>query len=545
VGTLLLLSPSALLGQFAAPTPKTTEATQEPPPDPLGRNTPRGAILSFLSVARSGNSQVAALYLSTSRRGADAEVLAQQLAVVLNRRLPARLNEVSDKLEGSLRDPLRPDEDLIGTISTSKGDLDIIVERIDRGKAGKVWLFSRKTLDSIPEVFAELSTPPVEDFLPEFLVKTRVVGVPLFEWLALFVGMPFLYLLTVLLNRLMGVGIGAVRRHFFGNPSPRNPQVLQPPIRLLLLALVIRWLLSAVGLPLLARQFWSTVVLILVIAGCAWQVMLLSRWGERYLVRRRPSMSGSAAVLRLIRRVTNGLVFFAALLFALYRFGINPTAALAGLGVGGIAVALAAQKTLENVIAGISLIADQAVRVGDTLKLGDILGTVEDVGLRSTRIRTPDRTMICVPNGQIANMSLETLSGRDKFWFHPILALRYETNPEQLHSIIREIRNRLLQHPNVDLSTVRVNFLRINTFSLDLDIVAYVLVGDWADFFQIQEELLLNIMNIVKQEGAAIAFPSQTMYLVAHSSDNLAPPTPEFAGRHKSEALRDEAGVHQ
>jgi MscS family membrane protein len=539
---LLLLPSSAVLGQLAAPTPKTTEATQEPAPDPLGRNTPRGAILSFLSVARSGNAQVAALYLSTSLRGADAENLAHQLAVVLNRRLPARLNEVSDKPEGSLRDPLRPDEDIIGTISTSKGDLDIMVERIDRGKAGRVWLFSRKTLNSIPNVFEELSTPPVEEFLPGFLVRTQLADIPVFEWLALFVGVPFLYLLTVLLNSLIGVGIGAFRRHLFGNPSLQNPQVLPAPIRLLLVALVIRWLLSRVGLPLLARQFWSTFVLMLVIAGCAWLVMLVNRWGERYLVRRRPSMSGSAAVLRLIRRVTNGLVFFAALLFALHRFGINPTAALAGLGVGGIAVALAAQKTLENVIAGVSLIADQAVRVGDTLKLGDLLGTVEDVGLRSTRIRTPDRTVISVPNGQIANMSLETLSGRDKFWFHPVLALRYETNPEQLHSIIIGIRTLLLQHPNVDLSTVRVNFLRINTFSLDLDIVAYVLVRDWPDFFQIQEELLLNIMNIVKQEGAAIAFPSQTMYLVAPGSDNLAP-TSEFAGRRESERLRDEAGV--
>jgi len=158
--------------------------------------------------------------LSTSLLGADAEVLAHQLAVVLDRRLPARLNEVSDKPEGSLRDPLRPNEDLIGAISTSKGNLDIIVERIDRGKAGKVWLFSRKTLNSIPDVFEELSTPPVEKILPEFLVKTRLVDIPVFEWLAVFVGMPFLYLLTVLLNRLImllqhpNVDLSTVRVNF-------------------------------------------------------------------------------------------------------------------------------------------------------------------------------------------------------------------------------------------------------------------------------------------------------------------------------------------
>ena len=135
--------------------------------------------------------------------------------------------------------------------------------------------------------------------------------------------------------------------------------------------------------------------------------------------------------MRVLRRVIDVLVLFAGLLFTFYHFGVDPTAALAGLGVGGIAVALAAQKTLENVVGGISLIADQAVRVGDTLKLGDILGTVEDVGLRSIRIRTLDRTIVSVPNGQIATMSIEILSARDKFWFHPLVSLRLDTTPAQ------------------------------------------------------------------------------------------------------------------
>ena len=117
------------------------------------------------------------------------------------------------------------------------------------------------------------------------------------------------------------------------------------------------------------------------------------------------------------------------LLVALYHFGLNPTAALAGLGVGGIAVALAAQKTLENVIGGISVIVDKVASVGDTLRVGGTVGTVEDIGLRSTRIRTLDRTLLSVPNGQIANLSLENLSARDKFWFHPKLCLRMTRQP--------------------------------------------------------------------------------------------------------------------
>ena len=543
IATLILLLSAAVWAQLGTPKPATPETQPEPLKDPLGRSTPRRALLGFLTTVRRGNAEIAALYLNTSLRGADAQALAHKLAVVLDRRLPARLDQISDQPEGSVPDPLRPDEDVIGTIFTSKGDLDILVERIDRGKAGKVWLFSQETLKSIPDVYEELSTPPVEKVLPEFLVKTRLLSIPLFEWLAVFIGMPLFYLLSGLLNRLVSVAVGVLGRHFFRNLGRQDAQALPPPIRLLLLALSIYWLLSRVGLPLLARQFWFTTARIIVIVACTWLLVLFTRWGERYLVARRASMSGSAAVLRLIRRMINGLFLLAGLLFALHHFGVNPTAALAGLGVGGIAVALAAQKTLENVIAGISLIADQAVRVGDTLKIGDILGTVEDVGLRSTRIRTLDRTLVSVPNGQIANMSLETLSARDKFWFHPLVGLRYETTPAQLHSAITGMYKLLTEHSRVDSSSVRVRFLRLSAFSLDVDIFAYVLAPDWNDFITIQEELLLSVMNIVKEAGTEIAFPSQTVYLAAASSDKVARFISELAGRRRTEGLHDEPGV--
>jgi MscS family membrane protein len=540
---LFLLFCPAVWPQTSLRKPAATEAQPEAPKDTLGRNTPKGAVLGFLSAARKGDAQIAALYLNTPLRGASAEDLARQLAVVLDRRLPARLNLLSDEPEGSLPDPLRPDVDIVGTITTANGDLDILMERVDRGKAGKIWLFSRKTLNSIPDVFQELSTPAVERILPEFLVKTRVAAVPLFELLAFFVGLPVLYLLTGLLNRIISLGVGTLRRRLQQNVDLQNPQVLPPPIRLLIIAITIRWLLSRVGLPLLARQFWSTAAQMIAIGGCVWLLMLLSRWGEHYLVGRRPGLSGSASVLRLLRRLIDGLALFAGLLFTLYHFGINPTAALAGLGVGGIAIALAAQKTLENVIAGISLIADQAVRVGDTLKLGDIVGTVEEVGLRSTRIRTLDRTVVSLPNGQIANLSLEALSVRDKFWFHPLLNLRYETTPVQLRAVITGIRKLLTEHSNVDSFSVRVRFLRFGTFSLDVDIVAYVFARDWDEFLQIQEELLLGVMDIVQKAGTEIAFPSQTMCLSAHSSDKPARLTLACSRERGTDAQHDERDV--
>ena len=521
IALALLLLPWAAWAQVEIQ--KTAPVTPQPetPQDTLGRSTPRGTVLGFLTAIKKGNAEVAALYLNTPLRGADAALLASQLGTVLDRRLPARLNQISDEPEGSIPDPLRPDEDLVGTIETARGELDVKVERVDRGKAGKVWLFSRQTLASIPDVFQEIVTPPLEEYLPNFLVKTLLAGIPLFEWLALFVGMPLLYVATGALNRALSWGIGVVWRRVNHDATAKSLRILRVPARLLLIAFLIRLVLGSVALPLLARQFWSTAVLIIVIVACVWWLLLLTGSVEAYLLRHRRTVSGSASVLRLFRRLVDGLLLFGGFLFLLHHFGVNLTAALAGLGVGGIAIALAAQKTLENVIAGVSLIADQAVLVGDFVNLGDIQGTVESVGLRSTRIRTLDRTLVSLPNGQMANMRLETLSARDKFWFHPVIPLRYETTRPQLNSVLTGIRELLLQQCNIDPASVRVRLIRCGTFSLDLDVFAYISARDWNSFLELQEGLLFNIIGIIQEAGTGFAFPSQVLYLASDNSDSL------------------------
>ena len=533
------LSPSKL----SPSPPATTENPPEAPKDTLGRVTPRGAVLGFLNAARKGNTEIAALYLDTPLRGEGAQVLATQLATVLDRRLPARLNELSDKPEGSLPDPLRPDEDLVGIIDTADGPLDIMVERVDRGNRGKVWLFSRKTLESIPDAFQELSTPAVEKILPKFLVKTTIGTIPLFEWLAVFIGLPLIYSLTGLLNRVLSWGVGKAWRRLRPSTGREISETLPPPIRLLIVSVTIRWLLSRIGLSLLARQFWSTAAMFIAIVACMWILILLNGWGERYFIRRRSRVSGSASVARFLRRVLDVIVFFSGLLFTLHHFGINPTAALAGLGVGGIAVALAAQKTLENVIAGISLIADEAVRVGDFMKLGEIQGTVEQVGLRSTRIRTPDRTVICLPNGQVANISLETISARDKYWFHPLLSLRYETTPAQLRLVVAEIRKMLTEHSSVESSSVRVRFVSVGVHAINVDISAYVRASNWDDFLFIQEELLMGVIDILEKAGTEIALPSQTLYVSADPRSSRLPVTTDQGGQRGVHAV--ERNIHR
>jgi MscS family membrane protein len=523
-----VLSLSVLLclptwAELVQPASVPTAAQPEAPKDALGRTTPRGTVLGFLSAIRKGDNELAVQYLSTRLRGKAATDLAHQLFVVLDRRLPARLNQLSDEPEGSLADPLRPQE-LVGTINSDKDKVDIILERVDRGKLGQLWLFSSNTLDAIPDLYEEINDVSVDRALPEFLVRTRFAGILMFNWLAIIVGIPLFYLFTALLNRLLSRLVGQLRRRLSGKSDLHNPEVLPQPIRLLLLAFVIRWLLTALGLPLFARQFWFSAASVMTIAGSVWLLILLNGWGEEYIRRRlrTRNLTGTTSILRLARRAADALFIFAGLLVTLYHFGVNPTAALAGLGVGGIAVALAAQKTLENVIGGVSLIFDEVAQVGDVLKVGDTVGTVEDIGLRSTRIRTLDRSVISVPNGHIANMSLENLTARDKFWFHPILSLRHGTTSLQVEAVLDGVRSLLQGSQYVRRDSVRVRFLRFGASSLDVEAFAYISARDWSQFLEIQEGLLLRIMVCIESAGVQIALPSQALFVTSASTSTAA-----------------------
>jgi MscS family membrane protein len=512
----LLLWIAPVCAQVPKPVSPPAAPAPEVPQDPLGRTTPRGTMLGFLNAARKGEDDRAAQYLNTKTRGDAASTLAHQLFVVLDRRLPAELQKISDKPEGSLADLLKPRQEVVGTVTSDYGTVEIAVERVERGKSEPVWLFSRDTLDAIPAVYEEIETVSVNSLLPAFLVRPRVMGIPLFELVAVFVGLPLLYLTTVLLHRLLSALIGRTARFLLKRPDLPNPEVLVMPARLLIVALAVFATIAKVSLSLLARQFWSSLATVIVIVSCIWLAILWNARLERYVHRRlqRRNNLALSCVVRLVRRAVDVLVVFVGLLIVLHRFHLNVNAALAGLGVGGIAIALAAQKTLENVIGGISIIVDEVVHVGDCLKVGDTTGTVEDIGLRSTRIRTLDRTVVSIPNGQIANLSLENFS-RDKFWLHHLVGLRYDTTASQMCTVVESFGSVLTEHPLVERSSVRVRFLRFGTSSLDLEIFAYIFARDYVHFLEIQNELLLHLMEAVQAAGTQIALQTPVLAMSA------------------------------
>jgi MscS family membrane protein len=289
---------------------------------------------------------------------------------------------------------------------------------------------------------------------------------------------------------------------------------LKQPIRLILLALAIR-LLALGALSVLSQTFWIAISRILAVAGFGWLLIkfsdVISDLRLRQLLRRQAT--GQIAVLALTRRSFKILVMFVAVLLLLRGAGVNVSAMLAGLGIGGVALALAAQKTLEDFFGGIAIITRKSVRVGDFCQLADQLGTIEDIGLGSTRLRTLARTVVSVPNAKVSQMNLENYSMRDKIWFHHIFGLRYDTSASQMRQVLRQVTEMLRGDPRVEANSARVRLVGFAASSLSLELFAYIRITDYTAFLEAQEDMLLRIMDIVETSGTNIALPAQITYL--------------------------------
>jgi MscS family membrane protein len=244
-----------------------------------------------------------------------------------------------------------------------------------------------------------------------------------------------------------------------------------------------------------------------------------------------------AQLVRLISKLGAVLLTIYVLMSLAESLGVPLAPMLAGLGVGGLAVALAIRPTLENVIGGFVLFADAPVRVGELCRFGDTLGTVEAIGLRSVRVRGRDRTVITIPNADFSQLELTNLSRRDSMLLRTTIQLRYETTPDQLRLVLVRLRELLIQHPRVLPDPARVRFVGYGSSSLDVEVFAYVATRDRNEFFAIQEDVILRIKDIVEDAGCGFAFPSQTLYLT-QSED----PDPELAKVAEAEVAswRDE-----
>lgn len=520
----LILLPLIVLGYLSAsqaqqpalfPSPLPAAST---PSDPLKRETPRSTTLGFIEAAHAENYQLAARYFQTTAKRTPRkhdEELAQQLMTIMDRKFIGNLYSISNDPEGELNDGLLPNLEKAGEIKIGKKRVDLILVQMPSTEAGKIWLISSETLQHIPDIYKLIQFSEFEKRLPKVLVKYHLLTMPLWQWVAVILLYPvalgaawFIMLLLRLLFRLVARLRGKTTERRFSLTAIS-------PVTLLFMLFLHYLLVNMLGAPIMYRQYYTQFVIVLAAIVIFWLFLRATDFlAEGIGVRlERAGQMAARSLLMLGRRVFKALLFIVMVLFVLRSSGVDVSAVLAGIGIGGLVLGFGAQKTIENLFGGISLLTDRVLHVGDFCKVGDQLGTVEDIGLRSTRIRRVDRTLVSIPNGSVATASLENYSKRDKILFKSMIGLRYETSADQLRYLLAEIRQLLYQHSKVESSTARVRLVQFGASSIDLEAFAYIFSTDYPEYLAIREDVLLRIMGLVEKSGTSFAFPAQTVYL--------------------------------
>ena len=473
------------------------------------QRTPRNAAFSFISFARDGDWDEAARLLAEPDggwpEGEDPERIARALKTVLDDRMWLDFGEIPDT---SAAGDGQPRSVTLGEIRVGDQRMDVSLAERDAE-----WRFAPWTVQAVPSVSRALGSWWVSA-LPNFLVDVRLAEIELWQWVGLAAIAGLGALVGYLASRLIahGARFGA-ERGFAGVAS--SLAALAAPAGVLLSLVAMQSVQHALILSQPARANLSLGTRAATAFIVAWAVVRWIRAAsvalEERLVAR--GVGEGIAIVRVGRSVVSVLVYLLGISAALQIFGLDLSAVIAGLGIGTAALALASQQTLANLFGGASVLADRVLKAGDLVSIGGQLATVERIGIRSTQLRTPDRTVLVVANSDLAQSRVEKLSARDGFRHSAVLGVRYETSPASMRAIIAAIRARLAAEPLVDPASVRVHFLAFGASSLDIDIKATIRTTDGAVYRETVERLNLDFMDIVAANGSGFAFPSQTLYL--------------------------------
>lgn len=491
---------------------------------PAAPGSPRTAVRRFLELTRAGDYASAGRFLEPPGVdvGADSAELARRLKIVLDRRLWIDLDQVSGLAVGDTTDGLGAGLDQVGTIRGRFGEEPVRLRRVVPPPVdGDVyWRFSSGTVERIPAWFEALPNHWLIERLPPSLLRPGPFEIVWWQWLALLIFVPVALALgwaaSSAVRRLLRSAVARTETRF----DDMLLEELGGPATAAMSILAMALMLPLIGLNQPAADVAERLlraVLLLVLFWAVWRLVDIARHlAERTTWAR--TVHSSRALLPLGARTVKVLVIALAFVAALSLLGYPVTSLVAGLGLGGLALALAAQKTVENLFGAFSIGIDQPFREGDFVKIEDFVGTVEAIGLRSTRFRTLDRTLITIPNGRLAEMRLESFTARDRFRLAFTLGLVYETTPAQMRVVLEEIERVLRAHPQIWPDAVVVRFAAFGESSLNIEIMAWFLAADWGEFQRIRQEILLQFMDVVARAGTAIARPTRVVHMAPSAS---------------------------
>jgi len=418
---------------------------------------------------------------------------------------------------GRVEKGLPPGTERAGVIKLGGTSTDVLLVRVDDPQYGKIWLVSGETVAKIPQLYAQSETEGprlVERTVPEALRRHHVLGMSYAQWIGCLFSIPISLLLAWLLMFVVSLPVRIWRRLRGHSIKTLWEGELGPPIQCIIAIVIHGILVYLLEPPLLYRSYYFRFLSALLVGCLAWLMSRLADRGFNKAVnRRRTSGRGGQSILLLMQRANRILLLIIALVLGLALLGVNVETTLAGLGIGGLAIALGAQKTLENIIGGLSLLMDKAVHEGDFCEIGGKLGTVEDIGLRSLRLRTLDQNMLVVPNAALAQMQFQNMKTRSKLLISQTFSLRIETRVNQLRFVLDGVQRMLNEHPAIETGTSRIRVAEFAGSAFEMELWAYATTNDWMQFTAIRQDIILRIAEIVEAAGTRLAAPTRLTYV--------------------------------
>lgn len=401
---------------------------------------------------------------------------------------------------------------------------EIRIAKIESGPRAGEYLFSAETVQHAYEYYKKVrDIPPPDNFdfyafyalspgdvlppkwyayvqkLPAWFHKVYIDSAR-WQWITLVLTLLLLVGFAIAMFRMTRAG-GLIRTRV-----PHWAAMLSLPASALIAAWLANRFVDVLNFTGPVQQVISTAFDVVIYLIFTWLVVdlcnRLSDWAAYAWGANKFSFDGG--VLRLGIRLCGILIGTSLLAYGASQIGVPLVGILAGLGVGGIAVALAAQPTIENFLGGIMIYADRPVRVGELCQFGDMTGTVEEIGIRSTRIRSSDRSLVSIPNADFSKLRLVNLSRRDQVLFSSTIGLNYGLQEEQLRNVLKGLREMLTSHPNVKADRSSVNLSAFAGSAMELKISAELVNAPPAQMAAIREDLLLRMFNIVGREGATM-----------------------------------------
>ena len=507
----------------AAEKSKKAETFPAGPVDEYDRGTPRSSVKEFFKAARGGDYERAAQYLDLRNlpRWIDKNEgpeLARQLKIALDRTLWVDLEQVSADPKGNIEDGLPSRRESLGGIKTPEKTVDILLQRVPRKDGVLIWKFSNRTVAEIPQLYKYFGYGPFQEMLSKVFPDFTLLGWQLWQWALFLVGLPLTYLAALLPTRI----VGRLVRGRATEMSRKFSLWITGPIRIVLWVLFMRAVAEYIGASAaVGSLFRAKILLAIALTWAAIRLvdLLLDLWAERL---QKKGEESAAVLVQPVRKIAKGLVVLFAAILWLDNIGFNVSALLAGLGVGGIAVALAAQDTLKNFFGSVMILLDKPYSIGQRVTVKGHDGVVEEIGLRSTRIRLLTGHQTTVPNDQMANLDIENIGRRPYIRRLTNITITYDTPPEKIEKAVNIIETILDNHEGMKPDfPPRVYFNEFNSDSLNLLVLYWYHPPDYWSFLAFSQRVNLQIMREFEKEGIRFAFPTSTTYLTQDDDQPL------------------------